>query len=484
MLAVITALSGTERLASLGHVALGLVFGLLSLAAWAGPDGTGEEMAAPVPIRLGILAHREPSAVQAAWKPLVESLNRVLPPMHYIELVPGNFEQINRLASEGGIDLLLTNPAHHVRLRAERPQMRALATIVESRDGILLSGYGGVIIAAAGRNQPATLADLQTARIAAVSPDSLGGYQAQLYEMHRAGLALPRPGNVHFTDMPQSLVIDEVLSGRADAGFLRTSVLEMLEAEGRLDLSQLRIITPQDHLGFHYVSSTALYPQWVLTAMPEVGIELANAFAITLLSMPDTAPTARPDTRVSFAVAVDYQPVEAIARTLRLPPFDVTPDFHWTDVPSRYPFQTLAFSLLLMALLISLIAVILFNRRLDQARLKAARVAADFDRLVAELPVGIYELNERSLEHPMELGFVSHLTLRMFGLDPSQPPEDYASLVRNIHPDDRALVEAKSLEARRLQRPFHGEFRVCHDDVECWLEAESWPMAARSGLDP
>lgn len=435
----------------------------------------------PLPIRLGVLANREADEVRADWQPLLESLGRALPSRHYIELIPGNFAEITRLAENNEIDLLLTNPAHHVRLRAERPEIRALASVVESRGGVLLSGYGGVIIVAAERTDLRSLADLSGARIAAVSPDSLGGYQAQLYEIHRAGLPLPRPANIHFTDMPQSQVVEQVRSGQADAGFLRTSVLEMLVAEGELDLAQLRLINVNEHVGFPYQASTALYPQWVLAAMPNVGLELANQFAVNLLSMPDTAPTAHGDIRVSFAVAVDYQSVEQIARTLRLPPFDVAPEFRWADVFSRFPIQSTAFVFLLLALLSSLAALTIFNRRLDRVRRRASQAAENYDRLVAELPVGVYELIDPAPEEPLKPGFVSALTKRMLGLAPDQPANDYTVLFQNIHPDDRARVNASGKLARQQQRPFHCEFRVSQGEREYWLEAESWPRYLPDG---
>ena len=317
-------------------------------------------------IRLGLLAQRSAEEIQADWQPLLDELNRALLPSARMQLLAGDFREINRLVETGAIDLLLTNPAHHVRLRTERPQMRALATIVENRRGVLLSGYGGVIISAAERSDLQTLHDLSRARIAAVDGASLGGFQAQLYEMHRAGLPIPRASSIRYTDMPHARVVDEVLSGRADIGFLRTSVLEMMAEQGALDLSRLRVVNPQQHVGFPYAISTALYPQWVLAAMPEVSPELANLIAITLLSMAETAPTAHAEIQVSFTVAVDYQPVEEVARTLRLPPFDTAPDFRLVDVLSRYPLQSGAYAILLLALIFSLLALLFANRHLRE----------------------------------------------------------------------------------------------------------------------
>jgi ABC-type phosphate/phosphonate transport system substrate-binding protein len=431
-------------------------------------------------IRLGVLAHRASDQVIEAWQPLLDDLNSSLPAGFTIELMPGNFSQIDQMVQSASVDLVLTNPSHFIQLRAGQPQMRALSTIVEERQGILLSGYGGVMIAAANRSRFQTLDDLQSARIAAVSPASLGGYQAQLHELHRAGVPRPRDANIQFTDMPYSQVVEAVLSGQADVGFVRTSVLEMMAAQEGLDLSELRVINPRQHVGFPFLVSTALYPQWVLAALPDVTIESANLIAITLLSMSDTAPTAHGDTRVSFTVAVDYSPVEQLARELRLPPFDVTPEFSLGDVIYRYPIQSAIYALLAALLILSMLTMVIFNRRLAVERLRASSAAERYDLLVSELPVGIYELTQHP-DDSIEVSFVSGKFCRMLGVEPAQARADFQSLFKHLHPEDLERVKAENSSALQRKDSFQSEFRVRVDELECWLMAESWPRAAPDG---
>lgn len=434
--------SGAERKAHLAALS-----GLLSAAWWflaataLSPSAAANSVGELAPIKLGILAHRSAEAVQADWQPLLDELNRTLPQSAQMTLVSGDFREINRLIEIGAIDLILTNPAHLVRLRAEHPRMRALATIVEDRRGMLLSGYGGVIISAAERSDIQTLTDLPRARIAAVDADSLGGFQAQLYEMHRAGLPMPRPGSVLFTDMPHARVVDEVLSGRADVGFLRTSVLEMMAEAGAVDLADLRVINPQQHVGFPYRVSTALYPQWALAAMPEVSPELANLIAVTLLSMADTAPTAHNDIGVSFTVAVDYQPVEQLARALRLPPFDDTPDFRLVDVLSRYPFQSAAYAILLFFLVILLLALLLANRHLREMQ-QRFRVLFEYS------PISI-------MLHDAETGEVldaNPAAWRAYGLNSLKEMRDFDLWMNSSYLGDQAMARLRRAASGVPQR--------------------------------
>jgi len=157
----------------------------------------------------------------------------------------------------------------------------------------------------------------------------------QWMELKRAGLA---ESDVVFvpTGSPMDRVVDAVLSGRADAGFVRSGLLETMAAEGTLDAAQIRIINRQDFPDFPVAVSTHLYPEWAFSALPHVDEELARKVTAWLFELEERLPQARELGLGSFAIPADYTPLADMLRDLRLPPYEAAPSFGLRDVWQRY----------------------------------------------------------------------------------------------------------------------------------------------------
>ena len=180
-----------------------------------------------------------------------------------------------------------------------------------------------------------SLDDLKGKTIAAVSVDSLGGYQMQAYELKHAGINLPQDATLMSTGMPQDNVVEAVLSGRADVGFVRTGVLEAMAREGTLNLAQIKLINLQNLPDFPVESSTPLYPEWAFAYLPHTNEDLARHVAAALFMFHESAEAKAMSIR-GFTVPADYTPVADLLRELRLPPFDAAPSFTLNDVGMRY----------------------------------------------------------------------------------------------------------------------------------------------------
>ncbi|MBE0505085.1 MAG: PhnD/SsuA/transferrin family substrate-binding protein, partial [Marinospirillum sp.] len=68
-----------------------------------------------------------------------------------------------------------------------------------------------------------------------VSESSLAAYQMQQYELLQVGIRLPDQAEMLFTGLPLPRVVEAVLSGKADAGFVRAGVLETMQQAGVLE---------------------------------------------------------------------------------------------------------------------------------------------------------------------------------------------------------------------------------------------------------
>lgn len=127
-------------------------------------------------LRIGILSHRPIEEAEAYWKPLQSALEAALPDLRF-ELVLSDFARLDDLVHRAAVDLVLTNPNHYIQLRDRQPGMWALASTIEEVQGQLLPLLGGVIVVRAEDEHLQSLADLAGRPVAAVNPQSLGGYR-------------------------------------------------------------------------------------------------------------------------------------------------------------------------------------------------------------------------------------------------------------------------------------------------------------------
>jgi signal transduction histidine kinase len=109
--------------------------------------------------------------------------------------------------------------------------------------------------------------------------------------------------------------------------------------------------------------------------MPWMDEELARQLAAAVLSLPHDGKVSQAIGIVGFTIPLDYEPVEALMRELRLPPFDKAPEITWRDVLATY----LNHFLILLALTLALslgTALVLFrmNRRLTQDKVQISQM--------------------------------------------------------------------------------------------------------------
>lgn len=139
------------------------------------------------------------------------------------------------------MDFVLTNPGHFVLISHREKLSAPLATLVNNVHGSSSATFGGVVFTRRGRGLD-TPASLRGKTIAFTSTQSLGGYQMQALAMLEAGVDIRRDTLWLTTGAPHDRVVEAVLAGRADAGLVRTGLLEELAAEGRLRLDDISVM--------------------------------------------------------------------------------------------------------------------------------------------------------------------------------------------------------------------------------------------------
>jgi signal transduction histidine kinase/CheY-like chemotaxis protein/ABC-type phosphate/phosphonate transport system substrate-binding protein len=335
---------------------------LLSLPAWATTDT----------LVLGVFAYRPKEVLVKRYQPLADYLATQLGDVR-VELRVLKQDEIEAALAAKELDLVFTNPSHYVVVRSQFSLTGALATLISEESGQPTNQLGGVIITRADTDSIRSLADLKGRHLIVPGTKYLGGYQTQAFELLEAGIRLPQDARLKDVGTHDA-VIKSILAGEGDAGFIRTGLIEQMLAEGKFDLTGLRVLNPQNFPGFPYLVSTRLYPEWAFVALPHVDSQRVRKLAAALMSLEASHPVARAAGIAGFAPPHDYLPVENIMRALHSPPFDkvepITLDDIWKQ--HRLTVQVLLGSVIMVSLL--LLLLIRRNRQIEHAR-KAAEAA-------------------------------------------------------------------------------------------------------------
>jgi two-component system sensor histidine kinase TtrS len=247
--------------------------------------------------------------------------------------------------------------------------------------------FGGVIFTRADRPELTELEDLRGRSLLAVDRDSLGGYQMAWDALAERGIEPPRDlARLDFAGTHDAVVL-AVVRGDYDAGTVRTDILEQMESEGTIRLSDFRVINPRQDPDFPFVHSTTLFPEWPFSKLRHTSDDLAQQVAIALLRMPPEHLAARAGGYAGWTVPLDYQPVHELLRRLHLPPYDEPPPFTLREAIARYWFGLLlgALAMLVMALMTTWVSRL--NARLVKAK---ARLEQQQELILNSVAEGIY----------------------------------------------------------------------------------------------
>ena len=361
-------------------------------------------------IRLGVLAFRPVEQTQSQWAPTANYLEGELGGRP-VTVVPLTLETIEQAVAGHQVDFLLANPEQYV-LLASRHHLAAVATLMPEVNGRPLSRFGGVVFVRAERGDIAVLQDVAEKSIAAVSDKSFAGFLVQRWTLQQAGVDVMRHRDrerLVLTGLPQDKVVQEVLAGRADVGFVRTGVLEALEHEGKIRPGELRVVNRQPENRFPQALSTELYPEWPLAVMPGVPDAVVKAVTMALYRLPPGHPASRSGGYYGFAPPGDYASVEALLLRLHLHP-DRLLHFGFDEVTRKYAVWLIAgVAMIVLGIVMMLLRFATQNRRLLKALARAERLALR-DDLLNSLSEGVYGVDVDGI-----CTFINPVALRMLG---------------------------------------------------------------------
>ncbi|MDD2761928.1 MAG: PhnD/SsuA/transferrin family substrate-binding protein, partial [Methylomonas sp.] len=394
-------------------------------------------------VRIGVLSYRPKALTQAQWQPLVVGLKRKLPDYDFV-IEAQNYQELDDANIDSRFELLFTNPAHYIQLKYRHGLSAPLATVVNYQSGQAVSTFGGVIFTLAGRADLNRMTDLRGKVIAATDKGSFGGYRMQAYELTLQGMHPERQSSLLLTGMPHDRVVEAVLEGRADAGFVRSGLLEAMAVERKIDMSAFKVLNRQT-IDYPVLLSTRLYPEWPIVTAPHVDARLARKLMAALLTLEDDTAVTSAINIQGFEAPADYKPVEDMLRALRVPPFDNFSAVTFGDLWLLYRWHIVATSagLVIIAFLgLRLLRVnrqLIVKRRLVEEQSQRIKASEQLWKFALEgAGDGVWDWQVQS-----GLTSFSPRWMEMLGYQPQEFACHYPAWMDCIHEDDRAMVLTK-----------------------------------------
>lgn len=443
---------------------VGLLGWLLTLAglAWAAE-----------PVRIGVLAFRPKPQTLAQWQPLAQALKQAIPERDF-QVRAYSFPELESAVARRQVDFVLTNPGHFVLISRREKLSAPLATLVLNDHGAPVSSFGGVVFTLRGRGLDRPSA-LRGKTLAFTSTQSLGGYQMQALALRNAGLDVKTDTLWLTTGAPHDKVVEAVLQGRADAGLVRSGLLEDLARQDKLRLDDIAVMRLPDSptQTLPWQTSTPLYPEWPFVALAGVDPALAKQVAVALLSLPADGAVARAMNIHSFTIPADYGPVERLLMELRMPPFDRAPAFTLGDIWQRYIWHLLLGSVGLLVIAALAFRLWLINHSLAAERQRALRQSQALQESEFRWQFALESAGDGMWDWDLQTNRVEYSRgwMDMLGYAPGELGEHYEIWLDLLHPEDRAetvqQLEAY-LDGRHSQ--YQAEFRLrCKSGTYKWV---------------
>lgn len=310
-------------------VALLLLGALILSHAWASLDGPVET------VRVGILAHRGVETALRQWQPTMDYLTDAVSGYRF-EIVTVNNDDIELMVASGELGFVLTNPGSYITLESRQGIYR-VATLIRSQPTGPQAQFGAVIFTRNNSSDIQTLQDLVGRSFIAVHPKAFGGWRMGWRELKDAGIDPDEDFSLlQFSGFPQSRVVDAVMSGRVDAGTVRTDVLERMIQQGKFNIDDIHVLNPIQAPGFNALLSTRLYPEWPLAITRDTDRRLARKVVMALYALPFNDPVLSAAGIAGWTIPYDYTPVHDLMRELKVGPYENLGEIEIRDVLRQY----------------------------------------------------------------------------------------------------------------------------------------------------
>ncbi len=262
--------------------------------------------------KIGVLAKRGAPMCMKKWGATGAYLNEKLG--EKFNIIPLKFTAVEPAMKSGKIDFLLANPAFYVTMN-KKYGVYAIATMINSRGGKALKQFGGVLFVRKDSDIK-ELSQVKGKKFMCVKYSSFGGGNMVWRLLVSNGIHPKTDFAAILEGKKHDNVVLAVQNGTADVGTVRSDTLERMQEEGKIKISDFRIIH-QIKDDFPFVHSTRLYPEWPMAANKNTPAGLAQKVADALIKMPENSTAAKTAKIVGWTKPLDYAPVAECLKTIK-----------------------------------------------------------------------------------------------------------------------------------------------------------------------
>jgi diguanylate cyclase (GGDEF)-like protein len=315
-------------------------------------------------VKIGVLAKRGVDETLRRWDSLSEYLSKELE-YYDFEIVPLTFNEMQNSVRDAKVDFVITNTMYYVILES-RYGVSRIATLVNSDkyDRHELKQFGGVIFTKSTNKNIKTLKDVEDKKFGAVSELSFGGWIMAYEELIKHNIDLNNMDIIFLGT--HDAVVEAVLASDVEAGTVRTDTLERMANEGKIKLSDIKVIDSKEYDDFPYLVSTDLYPEWPIAKLVHTSDTLANKLLAKLVSYESSAEDIVDNNIKGWTVPLDYSKVHEMLKELRLEPYERV-EVRFEDILNEYATFLYILSVIALLLIARLFYDYKYNKELDMA---------------------------------------------------------------------------------------------------------------------
>ncbi|UWR13571.1 PhnD/SsuA/transferrin family substrate-binding protein [Sulfitobacter mediterraneus] len=430
-------------------------------------------------IRVGILATEGATRALEAWTPTIDLLNNAArnqsSPYRFKIEPHTDLTLLDGIADEQ-IDLFLGDPATFVVGEVESGA-RALLSVAHMWNGVTYDETGAVVFVRAD-SDIRSFEDVSGRPIMGVAAQEMTGWQLAQQEFRKSRLEPDDFGSdLMFSGGNQREVVYAVQTGLVDVGVIRAGVLENLAKQGALSLDDFRPLGAMDHDGYPFWVSTPLYPDWVISAVPDVPEEVLALVINSLLSVTEDSDVSQSAGGVVWQAPQNYQTVHELLISLRARPYENYLRRAATRIYSAYQWPVIGLGTLIVLSLAFLAFQVRRNAQLAEARknvLQSEVRSKQFYRNAIEDHTVFCMLTKD--------GVISHVNERFLSaLDRPRGSLLQNHLAELLNETNQSLLETEIMASMQSGAPWQGALQLTRrDDKAAWVQCTFIPVTSAS----
>lgn len=272
-------------------------------------------------VRIAVVEGKGYQHTLPEWQPTADYLERLIPGFTFAFL-SYDLKELRPALERGLFDFVLTDSGLFIDLEQDyNVAPVVMRRMLQHREPS--ARFGALILTRADRRDITELADLRGKSFMAAH-EGFGSFYLAWRELHNSGI---RPFRDLASVMLENDTADNIVyalrDGKVDAIAIPTGAFERLSEGKRIDPRMFRVLNPRPPAdSYGLITSTTLYPEWTLAAMPATPEALTQAVARALLAMKPDDRAARVGGYAGWTTPLSYAPVHALFKDLRLGPYE------------------------------------------------------------------------------------------------------------------------------------------------------------------